>query len=224
MDLGLWVVIGVILVGIALLLWQFRKSPPDDKYLHYWHNVGQGFYGSLAAVAIIVAGVLFLVEKQWWPRFAVDLKTDTFLLPRPGSKAAVIRVTIAIKNLGRTNQTINGIAVAADSLDYIASARPNRHGDLPGVNFHNFTSRKEKEIAPDETDYGFYEIPVSCDRRLVRVLVQVPQPPYRERPPGEPRPVYERKALVPLHSVCMGETSTFSTPFLDEGASLTAQE
>src|SRR5687767_3160223 len=217
MDIGYAVLLIVILVAGLMLLVQFRWpkrfSARTEKFIH---SFGQGIYGTFAAVAIMIAGFLYLVERQWSPRFSVDLKTRTMALPVEGPDPhVVIQLFIAVQNRGRTVQKVKNIEVWADTLNGIADLKNNRHGDLQGRNVYSFTRRKTNTIAPGEVDLIAVEIPVACRERLVRLLVKVPQPPYREADaPGGTRPVYERKLLVPLEAACQRLSAPSETGFL----------
>jgi hypothetical protein len=210
MDIGYAVLAMVILVSGMLLAVQFK--PPKKltaKTEKFIHSFGQGIYGTFAAVAIMIAGFLYLVERQWSPRFSVDLKTRTMLLPVEGKEPhAVIQLFIAVQNRGRTVQKVKNIEVFADSLNKLTDLKNNRHGDLQGRNVYAFARLKTNTIAPGEVDVIAVEIPIACRERLVRLLVKVPQPPYREKvEPGATRPVYERKLLVPVEAACRQPSS-----------------
>jgi hypothetical protein len=210
----------VVILTIVLLGAQFRGANRFRSLgEEFSHNFGQGIYGTLAAVAIITAGVLYLVERQWSPRFSVDLKTRTALLPLKGQDPhAVIQLLIAVRNLGRTEQAVKNIEIWADSLEGVQPLQVNRHGDLPGRKVYYFERRKTNRIAPGEMDLIAVEIPIACRERLVRVLVKVPQPPYREKlAPNQKRDVYERKALVSVEEPCSRPAAIADTEFMSSG-------
>src|SRR5687768_5055757 len=144
MDIGYAVLAMVVLVSGMLLAVQFK--PPKKltaKTEKFIHSFGQGIYGTFAAVAIMIAGFLYLVERQWSPRFSVDLKTRTMLLPVEGKEPhAVIQLFIAVQNRGRTVQKVKNIEVFADSLNRLTDLKNNRHGDLPGRNVYAFARLK----------------------------------------------------------------------------------
>jgi hypothetical protein len=220
MDVGSIILLVVVFLTVLLLAAQFRGATKFKSLgEEFSHNFGQGIYGTLAAVAIITAGVLYLVERQWSPRFSVDLKTRAVQLPvNDGNTHAVIQLLIAVRNLGRTEQEVKNIEVWADSLQDVQPLVVNPHGDLPGRTIFHFPRKKTNRIAPGEMDLIAVEIPVLCSESLVRILVKVPKPPYREKlAPNEKRDVYERKTLVSVGEPCESATAITDAPFLSSG-------
>jgi hypothetical protein len=218
LDSGITVLILVLLVGAILFTIQFR-GPTSVRFKSagesFTHNFGQGVYGTLAAIAILIAGFLYLVERQWSPRFSVDLKTRSVLLPIEGPrKFALVHTLVAVKNHGRTRQKVKNIQIFAVSLQGLTSLRTSRYGDLPGRDFYAHTNPSTYTIASGETELIAFEIPVSCNETLIRILVKVPQPPFREHlPKGKKPDVYERKVIVPLGAVCRDPAAVSETPY-----------
>ena len=155
--------------------------------------------GIVTAIGIVIAGILYVMEKQWSPRLAVDITASTHLLPDTEPGKAIIQAKFSITNQGRTSQSVRNIEVGAIEISH--AGLPDASGDMIGKEIFHFTG-KPKQIGAGETDYGFVEIPVSCGRALVRVIVKVPQPPFNPDIPAGQRPVYERKILVPVKADC----------------------
>lgn len=194
----------IVLLGLTLTagLWSFVCAPLiNSKRLETAETAARVAASLVTAVGIVTAGVLYVLEREWSPRFAVDVSTQTYSV-RGDNDTAVVQATVAITNQGRTSQHINNIEIGATALGSIAGATPNQYGDLPGKGVFDFTSNRPKDINSGETDFAYFEIPVSCHWELVRVVVKVPQPPFNPDTPPGLRRVYQRKTLVSLAKAC----------------------
>lgn len=193
----------VVLVPLiaGALVWAFWIAPNlEKKRLESANSAAHVAASLVTAIAILTAGVLYLLERQWSPRFGVELKTETHPLPAANRNIAVVQATVAITNLGRTSQHIESIEIGVAGLEQSPNETPNEFGDLPGPRIYHFFSRP-KDVDAGETDLGYFEVPVNCRWSLVRVVVKVPQP-SRDNAPLNNRPVYQRKALVSLADAC----------------------
>lgn len=195
-DLILIVLLIAAIAAIVMFAWVPRA---DQKGLTKAHHGAEIMAGIVTAVGIVTAGLLYVMEKQWSPRLAVDITANTHLLPDTEPGKAIIQAKFSITNQGRTSQAVRNIEVGA--VEIIHASLPDASGDMIGKEIFHFMG-KSKQIGPGETDLGFVEVPVSCGRALVRVIVKVPQPPFNPAIPAGQRPVYERKVLVPVKADC----------------------
>jgi hypothetical protein len=152
------------------------------------------------AVAIAVAGSLYIWERQWSPRFSVEVATASF--PDPGSDAAILHVGLTITNQSRSTQKIRGFEVSAVGLRPATTSAPDQHGDLPSDLIQSYRKSGLNTIGAGEIDHGYVELLVPCSWKLVRVTVKVPYPPFSLNDPPAKRQVYERKTILSLGETC----------------------
>lgn len=205
------VIVGIILLVLFLIQLFWRVKAPSTRH-EFSHNFAQAVYGTLGAVAIIVAGLLYIVERQWSPRFEVDLRTRTSIAPGSRPRRAIIQSIIAVQNYGRTEQLIKNIELGVDTYSG-SDLTTNVYGDVQARNIIKFVRNRENKLMPGELDIIPIEVSVPCTERMVRVLIKVPQPPYEENVEQGKRNVYERKAIVPLNPVCSGRETVTETAF-----------
>jgi hypothetical protein len=166
------------------------------------HAVSETVAHALTAIGILTVALLYVEEKQWTPRFLVDVKSDVRSIPNAPKKAAVVQLAIAIKNEGRASQHVNLIEVAALGIRGTPTLDPSERPDLRATEFYKLRTSRVIGIGSGETEFQYVEIPVQCDWTLVRVIVKVPVPPATGRRPHGTIPVYERKLLVSLDDAC----------------------
>jgi hypothetical protein len=200
-----------LLTLILFLAQLFMPLKGRAKRHEFSHNFAQSIYGTLAAVAIVVAAYLYIVEKQWESRFSVDLKTRSSLIPGSEPPHALVQAIVAVRNHGRTDQTIKNIEIGAWTIDGSA-LDTNTFGDIQSENLVWYIRKRKDLIRPGEIDLIPIEIAIPCSEKLVRILVKVPQPNVEDPVPGE-RQVYERKTIVALEELCSGKVMTLETPF-----------
>lgn len=194
---------GLVLATCAIV---FRFLPRMASNHLKAANVGaQTLVAIVTAIAITMAGLLYILERQWSPRFTVDLKASPFTRPGLIPQVVLVQVTVAVSNDGRVGATINGIEVAAVALQTDEVRSPDSSGDQPGVLLSRFVSSRPTEVAAGETDVMYAELVVPCVSPVVRIIAKVPRPPYRAKDPIGTRRVYERKLLVSLTDACPNE-------------------
>jgi hypothetical protein len=191
---GVLAVLGLWAFWVAPRIGQPRLDVAQRSAMIALHTV--------TAIAILSAGILYLEEQQWSPRFDVQLKADTHAAPQSNPPSAMIQLAIAITNKTETRQAVNFIDVSAFGIRGAVHQDPAAPQDLAATPIYRFVTRQANEAGADETAYQFVEIPVSCAWRLVRVVVRVPKPPAQPPRPGKRRSEYERKLLVPTGEAC----------------------
>jgi hypothetical protein len=196
-----------ILFGIQL----WARLDSNSKRHEFSHNFAQAVYGTLAAVAIIGAAALFLIERQWSPRLVVDVKSRAVLVPASKPAAVTIQSIVAIRNYGRTEQIVRDIEVGVES--YAGSnLTTNEFGDVHAHNVAHYVRRLENSLMPGELDLIPIEIAIPCSEQLVvRIIVKVPQPSEDAR--DGVTHLHERKSILPLAGVCSGKDLAAEVPF-----------
>lgn len=209
----LWPLIVPIALFVALLcvfaFW-WPKNLPKQK-LERAHGVAETVAHALTAVGILTVALLYIEEKQWAPRFSVDVRTDVHSIPDSPNEAAVVQLAIAIRNEGRTSQDVNLIEIGALGIRGAPALASNEKPDLRATEIYKLRTTRTIGVGPGETEFQYVEIPVPCEWSLVRVIVKVPVPPAQERKPQGTIPVYERKMLVSLDTACGAEPAAVQT-------------
>jgi hypothetical protein len=197
--------LGFPIAGLVLLLaaWGWRWSNQlGQAQLNRLHTAIETAAHGLTALGVLTVAVLFVEERQWDPRFSVDVKVDAQTIPQASKKTAVVQLAIAVTNQGRVSQSVNYIEVAALGLSGNPATDLAELPDLKATEIYKVRTSRWIGIGPGETEYQYVEVPISCEWSLVRVLVKVPEPPVHIRNGQEKIPVYERKLLVPLETPC----------------------
>jgi hypothetical protein len=184
---------------IGLWLWATRVSSASIKRMEPALQVAAH---GLTAIGVFAVALLYLEEKQWGPRFEVNIATAVQRIPDAPVPAAVVQVAIAIKNEGRTPQRLNYIELGAAGVRGAPGLEPQYPQDLRATQIYRRQTSSWLEIAPGETEYQYAEVPVPCAWKLVRLTVKVPVPRVHKRKSGETIPVNERKTLVSLNEAC----------------------
>jgi hypothetical protein len=197
-----------ILFGIQM--WG-RLAPGSIRH-EFSHNFAQAVYGTLAAVAIIGAAVLFVIERQWSPRLVVDVKSRAMLVPDSKPRSVTIQTVIAIRNYGRTEQKVRDIEIGVDSYSG-SDLATNQYGDVTARNIAHYRRPLENRLMPGELDLIPVEVTVPCSAGLVRLVAKVPQPSDGADGDGALRNLHERKLILPLSRVCSGKDLSVETPF-----------
>lgn len=197
-----WLSIALLILVAAALSWTFGgRCLVAETRLTAASKRAQILAAVVTAIGIVVAGALYIIEQQWSPRFAVDVRSEVFPLRGPPS-AALVQIAVVITNQGRTNQPIKSIEVAVQGMADSTAGAPDEFGDLPSQLLFDLRATAGKSVAAGETDPEYFEVVVPCGWNLIRVFTKVAQPPYGEPRPGQKRQVYERKLIVPLDAVC----------------------
>jgi len=205
--------LALLVVGLsAAILQLWGRIDTGSKRHEFSHNFAQAVYGTMAAVAIIGAAVLFVIERQWSPRLIVDVKSRAVLVPESKPLFVTIQTIIAIRNYGRTEQTVRGIEIGVESYSG-TDLRTNEFGDVTAHSLAHYRRPQENRLMPGELDLIPIEVAVPCSAGLVRLLVKVPQP--SDGADGETglRNLHERKSILPLTRVCGGKDISIETPF-----------
>lgn len=208
--------VALAIVGLSsAILFAFQlwgKIDPSSKRHEYAHNFAQAVYGTLAAVAIIGAAALFVIERQWSPRLVVDVKTRAVLVRRDKPAYVTIQSIVAIRNYGRTEQVIRDIAMGVESYSD-SNLSTNEFGDVQANELTKHVRRLENRLMPGELDLIPIEVTVPCSAEVVRVLVKVAQPSYDAKSDEERNRYHERKSILPLARVCSGKDIAAEVPF-----------
>lgn len=197
-----------ILFGIQL----WGRIDSSSKRHEFSHNFAQAVYGTLAAVAIIGAAVLFVIERQWSPRLVVDVRSRAVLVPGSKPPSVTIQTIIAIRNYGRTEQTVGGIEIGVEGYSG-SDLSTNEFGDVRAHNLAHYARPQENRLMPGELDLIPIEIAAPCSAGLVRLVVKVPQPSSEGDGERGLRNLHERKLILPLTRVCSGKEMSVETPF-----------
>lgn len=206
------IIVGVISAILFGIQWFWKFDSQKSARHQFSHNFAQGVYATVAAIAILAAGLLFIIERQWSPRLEVDLKTRAIMAPETKPATAILQALVAVRNYGRTEQTIRDVAIGVDS--YVGSdLTTNQYGDLQTANLTSYVRPRENRLMPGELDLISIETAIPCSAKTVRVLVKVEQPPYGKAPEDGLKNIYERKALVPLARLCSGRSEAVETGF-----------
>ena len=195
-------VIFTLIGGVLMLLvwWAFWFAPSlGQERLEEAQRGAMIALHTLTALAIVSAGIFYLEEQQWSPRFGVELKTDARLVPDSNPESALIQLAIEINNKTETRQSVNFIDVSAAGIRGALRRDPRAPQEVAATEIYHVVTTRPIEAGANETTYQFVEIPVPCTWRLVRVTVRVPRPPVSVE---HPRIGYERKVLVQLSDVC----------------------
>lgn len=192
----------VLPLAIFVIALGFWASRADAASISRMEPALQVAAHALTAVGVFAVALLYLEEKQWAPRFEVDITTDVERIPDAASPTAVIQAAVAIKNEGRTPQQVNYIEVGALGIHGVPALDRSYSEDLRATQLYRHQSSRWLEIAPGETEYHYVEVPVSCSWQLVRLIVKVPIPPVHQRKGGEKVLVNERKKLISLVDTC----------------------
>lgn len=208
--------VALVIVGLssailfAIQLW--GRIDPNSRRHEFSHNFAQAVYGTLAAVAIIGAASLFVIERQWSPRLVVDVKTRAVLVRRGKPAYVTIQSIVAIRNYGRTEQVVRDIAMGVESYSN-SDLTTNKFGDLHAHELKRHVRRLQNRLMPGELDLIPIEVAVPCSAEVVRVLIKVAHPPYDPDPDVEPVNYHERKSILPLAGVCSGKDMAAEVPF-----------
>jgi hypothetical protein len=206
-----WFLVLILLALVLLVcavLWGLAPRTKKEK-LTAASTAAQGFAAVATAVGIIVAGALYIFEKQWSPRFAVAISADAQANSQDqgGKTTAILQTIVTITNQSRTAQSVDGFEVGVVGLRVMSTSQPDQFGDLPSEVIQDFVSRRSKIIGPGETDLAYAEAVVPCDWKLIRLIVKVPQPPFTIDTPPEKRTLYQRKLLVSTRQACADAAS-----------------
>lgn len=193
-----WLIPVGLLLTAAIGFWIYAGG---DQELKGASGRAQIVASGITALAIVAAGALYLIERQWSPRFGIDVIAETQPVRQAGVGAALVQVVVSITNQSRTEQPIKSVEIGVGGIADLQHASPNEDGDVPARPLYNIISNKPKKVGIGETDFEYFELPVSCEWSLAKVLVKVPHPSDEKLPDGK-RWLYERKLLVPLKSAC----------------------
>lgn len=138
-----WIVAAIAVGLLAVAYGAFRVVVPSDKRnVDGWHHFGQALFGVISAVAIVLAGLFYFIERRDKTKLFVDIKADAHRLwpenaphdPQALSeRALLLSVRVPIENRGYRQVALRCLSI--DVLAHPAGAELKRTKSRQDLDF-----------------------------------------------------------------------------------------